>query len=228
MMNSANLERAKLTGAIAIQADFTDAVMKGCRLTRANLLTRIALHDEAELNKALGRNMPGHSESTVSRIRSAGEPLAQYLLFSEEAPLTSPLQGTSGFAEEFARRGPFDKQGRSLREFDLRTRMFKYPCSYLIYSKAFATLPPEVKEYVLKRLHEVLTGKDTSEAFAPSLDDSALAAARWRPRGSCWRSRLVFTSDRALVSVATAGLAAVTCVTVSIVPSASVTSTLMI
>src|ERR1700710_2679593 len=37
MMNSANLERAKMTGAIAIQADFTDAIMKGCKLTRANL-----------------------------------------------------------------------------------------------------------------------------------------------------------------------------------------------
>src|SRR6201994_1481244 len=32
MLNSANLERARLTGAMAVQADFTDAVMKGCRL----------------------------------------------------------------------------------------------------------------------------------------------------------------------------------------------------
>src|SRR5580704_11335944 len=37
MLNSANLERARLTGVMAIQADFTDAIMKGCRLTRANL-----------------------------------------------------------------------------------------------------------------------------------------------------------------------------------------------
>jgi uncharacterized protein YjbI with pentapeptide repeats len=36
-MHSANLERAKMTGAIAVQADFTDAIMKGCRLVRANL-----------------------------------------------------------------------------------------------------------------------------------------------------------------------------------------------
>jgi len=33
MMNSAHLERAKMTGReSAVQADFTDAVMKGCRL----------------------------------------------------------------------------------------------------------------------------------------------------------------------------------------------------
>ena len=37
MMHSANLERAKLGGVIAVQADFTDAIMKGCSLARANL-----------------------------------------------------------------------------------------------------------------------------------------------------------------------------------------------
>src|ERR1700761_4635819 len=33
----ANLERSKLSGVIAIRADFTDAVMKDCKLVRANL-----------------------------------------------------------------------------------------------------------------------------------------------------------------------------------------------
>ncbi len=92
--------------------------------------------------------------------------MAKYLLFSGEAKLEGPVAGTSEFAKEFAARGPFDKKGRSLREFDLKTRLFKYPCSYLVYSRAFATLPAEVKAHTLKRMHEVLTGKDTSEAFA--------------------------------------------------------------
>jgi hypothetical protein len=88
------------------------------------------------------------------------------LLFSEEAPLTAPIQGTSGFAEEFAALGRRDSQGRSLRDFDLAKRLFKYPCSYLIYSPQFAALPAPVKDYVLLRMHEVLTGQDQSEAFA--------------------------------------------------------------
>src|SRR4029079_9876670 len=50
--------------------------------------------------------------------------------------------------------------------FDLQTRLFKYPCSYLIYSQGFAKLPKEVKDHVYKRLNEVLTGQDTSEAYA--------------------------------------------------------------
>lgn len=136
------------------------------RITRAGFLTRMALFEEAELNKALGRSEPGHSDSTLRRIRSAGEPLVKHLLFAEEAPLTDRVKGTTTFAREFARRGPFDPAGRSLREFDLTKRMFKYPCSYLIYSAAFDGLPAEVKEYVYRRLWEVLTDKDTSKDFA--------------------------------------------------------------
>jgi hypothetical protein len=80
--------------------------------------------------------------------------------------LDGEVKGTSGFAEQFADRGPADAQGRSLRQFDLKTRLFKHPLSYLIYSKAFDDLPAEVRAIVWKRLNEVLTGKDTSEAFA--------------------------------------------------------------
>ncbi len=136
------------------------------RLTRANLLTRVALHEEAELNKALCRPADYRSESTTSRIRSAGEPLVKYLLFSGEAKLTDRVEGTSGFAREFAARGPFDRQGRSLREFDLEHRLFKYPCSYLIYSRSFDGLPGPVHDYVLRRLFDVLSGKDTGADFA--------------------------------------------------------------
>src|SRR5262249_18512762 len=124
-------------------------------LTRASYFTRQALHDEAELDKALGRNEPGHSDDTLSRIRSAGEPLVRYMLFSGEVDLSDPIEGTSAFAREFAKRGPFDRQGRSLRDFDLDSRLFKYPCSYLIYSESFRQLPVEVKDFVLKRLWEV-------------------------------------------------------------------------
>jgi hypothetical protein len=62
------------------------------------------------------------------------------------------MQGTSGFAEAFAARGPRDPKGRSLRDFDLRTRLFKYPCSCLIYSESFEALPEPAKTYVYHRL----------------------------------------------------------------------------
>src|SRR5262249_30149468 len=80
--------------------------------------------------------------------------------------LTDRVEGTTTFAEDFAARGPFDKQGRSLREFDLQSRMFKYRCSYLIYSEAFEKMPGTANEYVYQRLYAVLTGKDQSKEFA--------------------------------------------------------------
>lgn len=135
------------------------------RIARANILTRQALHHEATLNKELGEPADKRWDSVTRRIQAAGEPLVQYLLFSGETKLTELVRGTSGFTEEFAQRGPRDQQGRSLRQFDLTTRMFKYPCSYLIYSKYFAALPTQVKDYVFKRLYEVLTGKDTTPQF---------------------------------------------------------------
>jgi hypothetical protein len=136
------------------------------RITRANYLTRIALRDEAEFNKALGRPADYRSESTVSRIKNAGEPVVKYLLLCEETPLTDSVKGTSGFAEEFVQRGPRDRRGRSLRDLDLKRRLFAYPCSYLIYSEAFDSLPAPVRDYVLRRLWDVLNGTDTSKDFA--------------------------------------------------------------
>jgi len=135
-------------------------------ITAANFQTRLALAQEAALNREL-KKPPGYRwESTTSRIKSVGEPLVKYLLFSKESKLTEPLKGTTSFAREFAARGPRDKQGRSLREFDLKTRLFKYPCSYLIYSPSFDALPAEVRDYVYKRMWQVLSGTDTSVDFA--------------------------------------------------------------
>jgi hypothetical protein len=134
-------------------------------LTRANHLTRIALRDELSLNRALGRRENERLDSTTSRIRSAGEPLVKYLLFADEAGLTAPIRGTSSFTEDFSRRGPKDTAGRSLREFDLNKRMFRYPLSYLIYSETFDGEPAELKEYVYRRLWEILAGKDTTGKF---------------------------------------------------------------
>jgi hypothetical protein len=99
----------------------------------------------------------------------------RYLLFADEVPLPNPVKGTSSFAEEFQQLGPRDSKGRSLRDLDLQTRLLKYPCSYLIYSDPFTQMPPEAKELVYRRLHEVLTGKETGEAYARVTKESRQA-----------------------------------------------------
>jgi len=101
----------------------------------------------------------------VNYLKSVIDAFLRYLLFTEEVPLTAPVKGTSGFAQSFARQGPTDRQGRSLRQFDLQTRLFKYPCSYLIYSEAFENLPAGIKETLYQRLWDILTEKDSSPDF---------------------------------------------------------------
>jgi hypothetical protein len=136
------------------------------RIGRATIDARGALYYNAELNKAFGEPPTHRFDSTTSRIKTAADGVVKGLLFCEEAKLTDRVEGTSGFTKEFAARGPKDAKGRSLRDFDLTTRLFKHPCSYLIYSEAFDRMPAEVRDLVLKRLHDVLTGEDRDKAFA--------------------------------------------------------------
>jgi hypothetical protein len=93
------------------------------------------------------------------RLAKNSELIVRALLFAEETPLTAPVTGTSAFTGEFAAKGPRDDKGRSLRDFDLQTRMFRYPCSYLIQTEAFRTLPEPLKLSVGQLLREVLSSE---------------------------------------------------------------------
>jgi hypothetical protein len=135
-------------------------------ITLANYQAKIAIHYARAINKALGEPENSISETTARRFQGPAEELVKYMLFVDESPLSEPVHGTSSFAKDFAVKGPRDRRGRSLRDFDLKTRLFQYPCSYLIYSQAFDAMAAPVKDHVYRRLWDVLSGKDTSEAFA--------------------------------------------------------------
>lgn len=98
--------------------------------------------------------------------RETGEPLVKAMLFASVPAMKEPVSGTSSFAADFSARGPRDSRGRSLRDFDLKTRLFRHPLSYMIYSRAFDAMPDKVKVYVYGRLLDILTGKDRSSEFA--------------------------------------------------------------
>jgi len=104
-------------------------------------------------------------EKMADAVKDAGERIVRAMLFVSEAQLTEPIRGTSSFAEEFMKRGPRDSKGRSLRDLDLQHRLLRYPLSYLIYSKSFDAMPGELKDYVNRRVREVLTGEDKSADF---------------------------------------------------------------
>jgi hypothetical protein len=100
------------------------------------------------------------------RLNDAVNALVDYLLFVDEAPLRGRIIGTSRFREKFEALGSFDRKGRSLRQFDLRRRMMLYPCSYMIYSKAFEALPLGAKGLVYARMWDILTGRSVEARYA--------------------------------------------------------------
>lgn len=84
------------------------------------------------------------------------QPLLDALFMAHEAPLGAPVAGNAEYAANFVKRGPADSQGRSLRDFDLQTRTFRYPLSYLVYSEAIMALADPVRAHLFGRIRAVL------------------------------------------------------------------------
>lgn len=122
-------------------------------ITRVGWDTRIAMAD-------------GKLEEERPKLDAAIEDMVGYMLFANEAPFDAPIKGVSTFTKTFPERGPRDKEGRSLRDFDLQKRLFRYPLSYMIYNKAFDSMPDWARDRVYRRLYDVLSGKDNSPTFA--------------------------------------------------------------
>ena len=118
-----------------------------------NHITRLGW--EARMGKDAGRP-----------LEHAASDLVDYLLFVHEAPLPGPIVGPTAFSEIFARQGPRDGKGRSLRELQLTDRLMRYPCSYLIYSEPFDALPADAKALVYDRLWAILSGAETGAKYA--------------------------------------------------------------
>ena len=102
------------------------------------------------------------------RLDAEVDDLVGYMLFVDEARLDEPVKGVSAFTQTFAQRGPRDRRGRSLRDFDLRKRLFRYPLSYMVYTEIFDGMPAPVRERVYRRLYDILTGneKEASGKYA--------------------------------------------------------------
>jgi hypothetical protein len=135
-------------------------------MARAGSEARRALAYQREMTEQFGEASETLLASVKRRIERPAEDVVRQLLFSGEAPLGGKVQPASSFAEEFQRGGPRDSQGRSLRQLDLETRLMRYPCSYLIDSEAFHSLPEPTRQYVFRRLDEILSGRDQSPPFA--------------------------------------------------------------
>ncbi len=158
-------------------------------LTLASHEARRSAHHDQVMNEALERPADHVSDTTARRIQNAAEKVVRHMLMVDEAPLEDAIEGTSRFAEEFQAKGPKDSKGRSLRDLNLKKRLFEYPCSYLIYSETFDKLPANMKVHIAKRLREVLAGQDSSGDFdhLTSADRQAISEILRETKPEFWK-----------------------------------------
>lgn len=96
--------------------------------------------------------LPKLAESLATKITDA-------MLFKDEAPMgDAGVDGDPLFQDTFGKRFPKSKDGISLADFQLSSRIFKHRCSYMIYSQVFDSLPAAVKSAVFVRLRAALEG----------------------------------------------------------------------
>lgn len=131
-------------------------------LTEGNFTVRSAIHRCHQLYQELGDPDPNRLSDSCQRIiANQAERILSAMLFTDEAPLPEGgIDSRGPFMAAFAEAGIPSREGRSLRDFQLLDRIFKYRCSYMIYSEAFASLPDELRDAILNRLDGVLEGHE--------------------------------------------------------------------
>jgi hypothetical protein len=136
---------------------------------KSDIVALLVLQHQADVQNLITRlRYDAHTPESRREepLDETAERLLRMMLFVDAVEYTAPIAGDAKFVEQFASRAVRDGQGRSLRDFDLTRRLFRYPLSYVVYSPAFETLPADAKRVFYRRLNEVLTGADTSEDFA--------------------------------------------------------------
>lgn len=142
-----------MTGYLTPYSDLVSLLVLEHQVEMMNLITRIGW--EARIG----------GDKVGRPLNEAAAEFVDYMLFIDEAKLPGPIKGVAGYEKVFESVGPRDKQGRSLRDLDLTNRLMKYPCSYMIYTKAFDALPGDAKAAIYARMWEILSGKETGERY---------------------------------------------------------------
>lgn len=146
-------------------------------LSTANQDARIALHRWPAMREILGlpANAPPQGSCLVVFDSQAEKVLDALLCRDEAAWPAEGIHGDGVFAPAYAKTRKPDTKGRSLRDLDLQTRLFRYRCSPLIYSESFTSLPKQLHDIVLLRLSSGLRAFPPSPSFGHLPDDERAA-----------------------------------------------------
>jgi hypothetical protein len=104
--------------------------------------------------------------SAKEQVETLADELARYILFADEAKLPAEgVEGDANFVREFQRNKKVAAGGLSLKDFDLRNRIFKHRCSYMLYTESWLRLPQELKERVYYKMAEGLREQNPNPVY---------------------------------------------------------------
>jgi hypothetical protein len=129
-------------------------------ITRVNYKVQTVMSRAGRATAAAPQSWEEVGQKDQALVKVMIEPLVRALFFADAAPLTDQISSSSGFDKWYARQGPRDAKGRSLRDLDLGKRLLRYRLSPLVYSEHFDALPDYALDYIAGRMAEVLSGKD--------------------------------------------------------------------
>jgi hypothetical protein len=170
------------------------------RITAVTYGTTLALADDASIGESLG-NKPGELlGSTLSRIRNSSDALLEAMFFVDEAPFPAPIDGNKRTMMDFVKQGPRDANQQTLRQLDLRTRLFRYRLSFLVHSLGFKGMPIQARTYCWIRIKAALanaadrltvkldenerkTIHEILQATEQEYRDAAADLRQWKPTG---------------------------------------------
>jgi hypothetical protein len=111
------------------------------------------------------------------RLNEKASALVRYILFADEAKLPpSGIVGDEQYAKDFLSNKKASGSGLSLKDLDLKTRMFKHRCSYMLYTPQWQKLPALIKNRVYAGMKLALSGKDRNYAYLSAQERLAIVS----------------------------------------------------
>lgn len=147
-------------------------------LTKAGVSSRKMLAYQKSLQEAFKEKVTDEPvyDSVKSVFDGCVQDVLDRLLFRNAAPLPAGVTGSAAFQSAFAHSAIRTADGASLKDLELKSRLFALRCSYLIYSESFRALPEQLKSRIFTRLYRALQGSDTRYNYLEPAERTRLIA----------------------------------------------------
>lgn len=161
-------ELIDVTPYLGAHSDIVALLVAEHQVTVQNLITLVGyrVRTRLHIDEQAGLSPGEMSPRTARLVEGLGESLVRALFLVGSPRFESPIEGTSTFVADFMAGGRRDALGRSLRDLDLRTRLFRHPLSYLVHSPEYDALPARARAYVDGRILGILRGEEGGRDFA--------------------------------------------------------------